>query len=300
MSHPQSTAAATTPANAAPGNMTLRSTLVLGLLAALFAFGVALLYTLTRDESGLSPAQQPTAKSAIPTAPNTETDAAPQAMPAAGNHAADAARLDALQMEVAALEAELAGTRRRIDSLSASAAGFADASARIEALEAQVAAARRAADAAAAQAAQAADVARRFGRLTADYAELGARFTADGVLIRLDETALAFAPGTTELPAAAREALTDIAAFLQRHRSQQVRLRGHTDATGSDASNIALSEARAAAVRDALITLGVAADRLKIEGAGAAEPIADNASAEGRRRNRRVDILLASPAQTAG
>jgi len=331
MNHPSPTAAAVKPSRAL-----LRNGIVLGVLAALFAGGLFLLYSLTDGErvplaqQRASASQSPSkpepssAPPAEPADPPAETAAetaltapasaqAPDAEPvqalahtpaaastAQPEPAAELARagdVEALQARVEALESELATARERLDTLATRTSAFADATDRIEALEADVAAARAAADAAAAQAGE---VAQRYGSLTADYARLGARFTPAGVLIRLDEAALAFAPGTAELPASAESELTEIAAFLKRHPGQQVVLRGHTDTTGTAAANQQLSEERAAAVRDALMDLGVSAERLRIEGVGAAEPIADNASAEGRRRNRRVDILLQTPADTAG
>ncbi|MCB9743363.1 MAG: OmpA family protein [Alphaproteobacteria bacterium] len=74
---------------------------------------------------------------------------------------------------------------------------------------------------------------------------------------------------------------------------RRVEVQGHTDNQGGDAYNQELSEARAAAVRDYLIEKGVSARRLEAKGYGNSDPIADNATAEGRAENRRVqfDIL---------
>lgn len=75
-----------------------------------------------------------------------------------------------------------------------------------------------------------------------------------------------------------------------------LRIEGHTDNVGRAAANTALSRRRAEAVRAALISRGVAADRLIAEGFGAANPIASNGSQEGRARNRRIEIrTLRSP-----
>lgn len=67
---------------------------------------------------------------------------------------------------------------------------------------------------------------------------------------------------------------------------------GHTDAIGNPADNIRLSEQRAKAVADLLVTKGVSRERMTVEGFGAGRPIADNATAEGRARNRRIEIKL--------
>lgn len=77
--------------------------------------------------------------------------------------------------------------------------------------------------------------------------------------------------------------------------TQRVRIVGHTDSSGSDALNNPLSLDRAEAVRDYLIAHGVPAARVQVEGRGEREPVADNATAEGRARNRRVEIFLREP-----
>lgn len=74
-----------------------------------------------------------------------------------------------------------------------------------------------------------------------------------------------------------------------------VRIVGHTDSTGSDAVNDPLSLRRAQTVRDYLDTRGVPAARMMAEGRGAREPVADNATSEGRAQNRRVEIFLRQP-----
>ena len=71
-----------------------------------------------------------------------------------------------------------------------------------------------------------------------------------------------------------------------------VRVEGHTDATGSAAHNLALSQRRAEAVLAFLTDNGVAGERLKAIGYGMEFPVADNASAEGRARNRRVELVI--------
>ncbi|VWX33402.1 outer membrane protein OmpA [Limnobacter sp. 130] len=65
---------------------------------------------------------------------------------------------------------------------------------------------------------------------------------------------------------------------------------GHTDSIGSDAYNQKLSERRAQAVKDYMVSKGVAADRIQIKGMGESQPVADNKTREGRAKNRRVEI----------
>ncbi len=77
---------------------------------------------------------------------------------------------------------------------------------------------------------------------------------------------------------------------------ERVRVIGHTDSTGPEAYNVALSLRRAQAVRDYLLAnfSGLAAGRVEAEGAGESQPVADNGTAQGQRQNRRVEILLGS------
>ena len=91
--------------------------------------------------------------------------------------------------------------------------------------------------------------------------------------------------------------LDQIAAGLLNNPAIGVRVIGHTDNTGGDASNVRLSLARATAVRDHLATRGLADAALAVEGKGETEPAADNGSAAGRAQNRRVEIFVAERAK---
>lgn len=93
-----------------------------------------------------------------------------------------------------------------------------------------------------------------------------------------------------------RAVLDTFAAGLQRNPAARVTVIGHTDSTGGDAINNPLSVNRAAAVRDYLTARGVAVGRIAIDGRGSREPIANNATVEGRARNRRVEIFVAEQA----
>jgi len=67
---------------------------------------------------------------------------------------------------------------------------------------------------------------------------------------------------------------------------------GHTDGVGSDAYNKKLSLARAEAVKTYMVSQGVSADKIRVEGKGKSNPIASNDTEEGRAKNRRVEITL--------
>jgi outer membrane protein OmpA-like peptidoglycan-associated protein len=80
-------------------------------------------------------------------------------------------------------------------------------------------------------------------------------------------------------------------ATLESWGNVNIEVAGHTDSRGSDAYNIKLSQRRAEAVRDYLISKGIAADRLSAKGYGESQPVADNATDEGRFKNRRVELV---------
>ena len=84
-------------------------------------------------------------------------------------------------------------------------------------------------------------------------------------------------------------------AFVKKYPGAKIRLDGYTDSIGTDAYNIKLSERRAAAVKDYLIKeAGVDSSKITAVGNGEADPVADNKTAEGRAKNRRVEISILS------
>jgi outer membrane protein OmpA-like peptidoglycan-associated protein len=85
--------------------------------------------------------------------------------------------------------------------------------------------------------------------------------------------------------------LKEITAMLTEHADLKLTIEGHTDNVGDAAANKALSEKRAAAVKAYLVAAGVAADRLSTAGFGDTKPAAPNTTAEGRRQNRRVELV---------
>jgi len=84
--------------------------------------------------------------------------------------------------------------------------------------------------------------------------------------------------------------LDDATATLKRYPGLKVEIAGHTDSASSDAHNLDLSQRRANAVMKYFVDKGVAADRLSAKGYGEAQPIADNATKDGRFKNRRVEL----------
>lgn len=103
----------------------------------------------------------------------------------------------------------------------------------------------------------------------------------------------AFGSGQSNLRPEARANLGRIVEFLQRN-SGPVQIEGHTDNRGSANLNQVLSQKRAEAVRQALIEDGIDGSRMSAVGRGMDQPVADNGSAEGRSRNRRVEIIVSA------
>lgn len=89
------------------------------------------------------------------------------------------------------------------------------------------------------------------------------------------------------------DVLNSVSIVLNKYEATYVDVLGHTDNTGSDAHNLELSQRRADSVADYLVAQRVLSDRMMIRGFGEDMPIADNATADGRQQNRRVEIQLA-------
>lgn len=109
----------------------------------------------------------------------------------------------------------------------------------------------------------------------------------------LSETKIIFLPNLDTLEETATGVLDSLAAIARDCANGQLRaeIGGHTDTSGDNAENLALSARRAETVRTALITAGVPASQLSAKGYGDAQPIADNATKEGRNQNRRTTVI---------
>lgn len=116
--------------------------------------------------------------------------------------------------------------------------------------------------------------------------------TADNRLQIIVPGDIAFDPGQAVIRPNFRSALDNFAQSLVQNPSSTVSIIGHTDSTGSAATNEPLSLQRADATRDYLVSRGVASNRFSIDGRGSREPVASNDTEAGRARNRRVEIFL--------
>lgn len=113
-----------------------------------------------------------------------------------------------------------------------------------------------------------------------------------GMVITLSGSVL-FASGKWDLLPTARARLNDVADALNKSDPKaKFVVEGHTDSKGKADANQTLSQNRAQAVRDYLVSRGIASDRITSAGFGPARSVADNASVEGRANNRRVEIIV--------
>ncbi len=101
-----------------------------------------------------------------------------------------------------------------------------------------------------------------------------------------------FALNSAQLLSKSFTALQTVADLLQTNAELKLSVNGYTDNTGTEAANLRISARRAQAVKDFLVSKGVDATRITINGFGQADPVADNATAEGRGKNRRVELKL--------
>lgn len=142
------------------------------------------------------------------------------------------------------------------------------------------------------------ELARREAQLASEAADslrrrlelMQLRETDRGTVITLGD--VLFERGQTELQDAARANLSDVVDLLQSEPNRRVRIEGHTDSTGTAQVNTRISQARAESVMRELVAMGVDASRIQAVGMGQEFPIASNESEDGRRQNRRVDVIL--------
>ena len=122
----------------------------------------------------------------------------------------------------------------------------------------------------------------------------GAKVGANGCEVLPDEPiefTILFDTDKAEIRGNQRGTLREGAALLKQYPSAKAVIEGHADYTGREVYNQALSERRAASVRDHLIAAGIDADRLSTVGYGEHRPVADNATPEGRQLNRRATTM---------
>ncbi|OZC02686.1 OmpA family protein [Rubricoccus marinus] len=206
---------------------------------------------------------------------------------------ADAARrrAEAAQREAATERAAAEAERRRAEEAQRQAAEQRSAAedANRRAAEERAAAeaaqrdAERARQEAAAALARAQELASRISELEAAQTERGLVLTLGDVL---------FDVGKAELKPGSYRAVEQLVQFLNEYPQRRVLIEGFTDSSGSDDTNLALSQRRADAVQRALVERGIAANRVATRGYGEAFPRATNDNPAGRQLNRRVEVII--------
>ncbi|MDO8284195.1 MAG: OmpA family protein [Rhodoferax sp.] len=136
----------------------------------------------------------------------------------------------------------------------------------------------------------AAEASARNTQLEAQLAELAAKKTERGLVITLGD--VLFGTDLARLNADGTRVAQRLATILQQNPKRAVLVEGFADSTGQTRHNQELSERRAAAVRDALLDMGVARERISQRGYGESYPVAANDTAANRQLNRRVEIVL--------
>ena len=139
----------------------------------------------------------------------------------------------------------------------------------------------------------AADPSSANGKATTELTSLPAGFAPKDLIATLNKSIVNFPSDSAEVPASMDAFLRSAATDLKQLRAGHViEIAGYTDNTGDPALNVALSQKRAEAVRDALIKDGADPAMLIAKGYGSADPIASNDTPEGRLRNRRIEYRV--------
>lgn len=115
----------------------------------------------------------------------------------------------------------------------------------------------------------------------------------EGQAIRVTfDSGILFATNSSTLSSTSQNSLRSFAANLKANSQTDMLIIGHTDNTGSDRINDLLSLNRASSVRSFLSAQGVDSSRMRVDGKGSHEPVADNSTASGRKENRRVEVYI--------
>ncbi len=120
--------------------------------------------------------------------------------------------------------------------------------------------------------------------------DMQAKQTERGMVLTLGD--VLFDTGKATLKSGAQETLGRLTTFLQRNPNERVIIEGYTDSTGTEEFNQALSQRRAQAVSNVLLSQGIPSDRVQPIGKGQSFPVATNATEAGRQQNRRVEVVF--------
>lgn len=127
-------------------------------------------------------------------------------------------------------------------------------------------------------------------KLRNELSALQAKQTDRGMVLTLGD--VLFDTARSELKPGAMATVERLADFMRERPNYQLLVEGHTDSRGEEQYNLTLSEKRADAVRSALVSRGIAGERVRVKALGESYPVADNESAAGRQQNRRVEVVF--------
>jgi outer membrane protein OmpA-like peptidoglycan-associated protein len=130
----------------------------------------------------------------------------------------------------------------------------------------------------------------RSAALTRELSDLKAKQTDLGIVLTVGD--VLFATGKAEVAAGGLRSIDKLAGFLKKNPNRNLLIEGHTDNTGNEDFNLKLSQQRADAVRDQLVSRGIAPERITTKGYGPKYPAVDNDSSARRQQNRRVEVLV--------
>ncbi|MFN2372759.1 MAG: OmpA family protein [Cyclonatronaceae bacterium] len=130
----------------------------------------------------------------------------------------------------------------------------------------------------------------RAEELAKKVSELEARPTDRGLVLTLGDVLFDF--GQATLKSGGMQTVNQLGDFLNEYPERHILIEGFTDNIGSEAFNAALSTRRAENVKSALMSKGVGSERIRVRGYGIQYPVANNATEEGRRQNRRVEVVI--------
>jgi len=139
------------------------------------------------------------------------------------------------------------------------------------------------------------DTTERFKGLTPENYRLNAQLSVNQAEQKIIDAALKnriieFESGSAILATSGIQILDEMVSALNKVSGKKIRIIGHTDSSGDTNKNLMLSQQRAEAVKAYLIAKNLPAHLLSTEGSGSSKPVADNATAEGRKRNRRIEF----------
>lgn len=127
-------------------------------------------------------------------------------------------------------------------------------------------------------------------QLLKEMTELKARQTERGIVLTIGD--VLFATGKADITSGAKRSMDKLAEFLKAQPTRNVVIEGYTDSVGSDSYNLDLSKMRAESARNELVERGIAAERITTRGFGKRDPVASNDTPEGRKLNRRVEVII--------